>query len=96
MLAALQGLHGLAQSCTGFGPVEQSRVEGVCEQFGGSYRYRPQRHTHTLDPRSQKGSGQTHHPVSCHPAAGLRVQPEGTEVRGQGEPNFVKRAATIN
>lgn len=81
MLAALQRLHGLRQSGAGFGAVEEGGVEGVCEQFGGSYRYRPQRHAHTLDPRSQEGPGQTHQPVRRHPAAGLWVQPE--EERGQ-------------
>lgn len=82
MLAALQNLHGLCQSCTGFGPVEKSSVKSVREQFGGSYRYRPQRDTHTLDPCSQEGSGQTHHPISCHSAAGLGVQPEVTKSQG--------------
>lgn len=82
MLAALQCLHGLCQSCTGFGPVEKGCVESVCEQFGGSYWYRPQRDTHTLDPCSQEGSGQTHYPVSCHPAAGLWIQPEVTKNPG--------------
>lgn len=79
MLASLQGLHGLRQSCTSFGPVEKGCVEVVCEQFGGSYWYRPQGDAHTLDPCSQEGPGQTHHPVTRHPAAGLRVQPEGAE-----------------
>lgn len=88
MLAALQGLHGLRQSHTGFGPVEKGRVEGVREQFGGSYRYRPQRDTHTLDPCSQEGSGQTHHPVSRHPAAGLWVQPEVTRRQRSGGSNL--------
>lgn len=84
MRAALQCLHGLCQSCTGFGPIEKGSIKGVCEQFGGSYRYRPQRDAHTLDPCSQEGSGQTHHPVSCHPAAGLRVQPEATRSQRSG------------
>ena len=73
MFAALKRLHGFGQSGAGFGPVEQRRVEGVCEQFGGSDGYGPQRHAHTLDPRSQEGSGQTHHTVGCHSAAGLWV-----------------------
>lgn len=84
MLAALQRLHGLRQSCTGFGPIEKGCVECVCEEFGGSYRYRPQRDAHTLDPCSQEGSGQTHHPVSCYSAAGLRVQPEWKRSRRSG------------
>lgn len=82
MLAALQGLHGLGQSGAGFGPVEKGRVESVCEQFGGSYWNGPQRDAHTLDPCSQEGSGQTHHSVSRHPAAGLWIQPEVTDIQG--------------
>lgn len=92
MLATLQRLHGLSQSCTGFGPIEKGHVEGMCEEFGGSYRYRPQRDAHTLDPGGQEGSGQTHHPVSRHPAAGLRVQPEATRSQRSGgsiNPNSV-------
>lgn len=89
MLAALQCLHGLRQSCAGFGAVQEGGVEGVREQFGGSDRYRPQRDAHTLDPRGQEGSGQTHHPVCRHLAAGLRVQPEATSQRSGGalKPN---------
>lgn len=84
MFAALQSLHGLRQSCAGFSPVEKRCVEGVCEDLGGSYRYRPQRDTHTLDAGSQEGPGQTHQPVRRHLAAGLRVQPEGTGSQRSG------------
>lgn len=84
MLAALQCLHGLCQSCAGFGSIEKRCIKGVCEQFGGSYRYRPQRDAHTLDPCSQEGSGQTHHPISRHPAAGLWVHPEATRSQRSG------------
>lgn len=83
MFAALQRLHGLRQRRAGFGPVEESRVERVREEFGSGDRDRPQGNAHALDPSSQEGSGQTHHPVSRHPAAGLRVQPMVKEVRGQ-------------
>lgn len=76
MLAALQCLHGFSQSCTGFGPIVKSCVEGVCEQFRGSYWHRPQRDTHTLDPCSQERSSQPHNSICCYLAAGLWVQPE--------------------
>lgn len=79
VLAALQSLHGLRQSCADLGPVKQGGVEGVCEEFGGSYGYRPQRDADTLDACGQEGSGQTHHAVRGYPAAGLRVQPEAPE-----------------
>lgn len=89
MLAALKHLHGLRQRRAGFGPVEQRRVEGVREEFGRGNRDRPQGDAHALGSSSQEGSGQAHHPVSGHPAAGLWVQPAAEGVRGQvgGEPS---------
>lgn len=83
MFAALQRLHGFGQRRAGFGPVEKCRVERVCEEFGRGDGDRPQGDADTLDSSSQKGSGQTHHPISSHPAAGLWVQPVVKEVRGQ-------------
>lgn len=77
MLAALQRPHGLGQSRADLGAVEQRRVEGVREELGGGHGHGPQGDAHALDARSQEGSGQAHHPVGRHPAAGLRVQPEG-------------------
>lgn len=89
MFAALKHLHGLRQRRAGFGPVEKCCVEGVREEFGRGNRDRPQGDAHALDSSSQEGSGQAHHPVSGHPAAGLWVQPAAEEVRGQvgGEPS---------
>lgn len=89
MLAALERLHGFRQRRAGFGPVEESRVEGVREEFGRGDGDGPQGDAHALDPSCQKGPGQTHHPVGRHPAAGLRVQPCGdggqrSEVRREG------------
>lgn len=88
VFAALQRLHGFGQRRAGFGPVEESRVERVGEEFGRGDGDRPQGDAHALDSSSQKGSGQTHHSISSHPAAGLWVQPGVKEVRGQvgGEP----------
>lgn len=90
VFAALERLHGFRQRRAGFGPVEEGRVERVREEFGGGDRDRPQGDAHALDSGSQEGSGQAHHPVSSHPAAGLRVQPGAEEVRGQvgGEPSY--------
>lgn len=89
MFAALQRLHGFSQRCTGFGPVEKSHVERVGEEFGCGDGDRPQGHAHALDSSSQEGSGQTHHPISSHPAAALWVQPvvKMSEVRWEVNPN---------
>lgn len=91
VLAALQRLHGFGQSCADLGAIEQGRVEGVREEFGGGHGNGPQGDAHALDARGQEGSGEAHHPVGRHPAAGLWVQPEGPKrdvvsdemVRGQ-------------
>lgn len=76
MFAALKGLHGFRQSRADLGAVQQGCVEGVRKEFGGSHGHRPQGDAHTLHARSQEGSGQAHHSVWRHSAAGLRVQPE--------------------
>lgn len=76
MFAALQCLHGFCQSRADLGAVQQGRIKGVREEFGGSHGHRPKGDTHTLHACSQKGSGQAHQTVWCHFAAGLGVQPE--------------------
>lgn len=73
VFAALQCLHGFRQRGADLGAVQQGRVEGMREEFRGSHGHRPQGDAHALDARSQEGSGQAHHPVWGHPAAGLWV-----------------------